>query len=446
MAGKGDILAGKAVVALGLKDNLTTQLKTAMGSFRAGLSSMATALAGPAAVGTAAFAAVTAAVTNYVSEGSAINDMSMRTGASAEQLQTWTFAAKQSGASAEDLEKALKKMSKNGLPPGEFERVGREIAGIQDPAERSARAMEMFGKSGTKLIPMFTDLNELTASSKALGPILSEDQVKAADALGDAFGALIESLKRMSQQFAATLGPHLIGPLQTAIGMVTAFSEMMSGKGTTFSGDLLDRFSQFSAMTADEFKGRGAAATNGFSKGRGPDMGGEDGAPGESKATSGLATQDQIIKSIIAGQRARFNLANQFATAEERHAQKMNELNQALIAVNRNRVLGMISPEEAAVEKQMLTVAMQRADAAERERRAKLVGKPEKQVAVNAELPEAFKPTFQTTSVNSAGAAMAMQSSSGGAKDVVKELREIRKVSIDFHRQALAKLGGPKAV
>jgi len=318
-----------------------------------------------------------------------------------------------------------------------------------DPAERSAKSMEMFGKSGTKLIPMFTELNSLTASSKLLGPILSAEQVKAADELGDAFGALVEQVKRMVQQVGAAFGPTLIKPIQTAIGMISALQDVMSGKGTQFSGDLLDRLAQFRLTSIEDFQKRGAMAAGGFSGAKGgADMTDGEGAPGESKATKGLATQDQIIKSIIAGQRARFNLANQFATAEERHAQKMAEFNNALIAINRNRVLNFISPEQAAAEKQMLMVAMQRAQAAENERRAKLEMKPEKQVAAKAGDPaEIFKPTYQGSIATSAGAAGLMQSQSGGAaKDIVKELRQIRQVSIVQHRETLAKLGGPKAI
>lgn len=452
MSGKGDILAGQAAVRLFLKDDMKTQLKTAMGNFRAGLSSMASALAGPAAVGSAAIAALGVAVNNYVAQGSEINDMSARTGASAAQLQHWSFAAKQSGASAEDLEKALRSAAKNGVGPGQFERVGKEIAGIKDPAERSSAAMEMFGKSGTKLIPMFNDLNALKASSNALGPVLSEEQVKAADALGDAFGAMTESLKRMANTFAATLGPHLLGPIQTAIGMITAFQDAIAGTGTDFSGDLLDRLAQFRRTSSADFQKRGAMAASGFLAGKGGAGGaGDEGEGGaEGKTNGALQSQDAIIKSILAGQRARFALANQFATAEERHAQKMNEFNQALIQLNRNRVTNFISPQEFAAEHQMLTVAMQRADAAERERRAREFARLHPGMDAKApdknKLPDKPEVSYSTSATTSAAGALAMSGggTQGLSKKIVDELKALRRESIAQHREALRAMG-PKA-
>ncbi len=377
MANRADIAAGQAYVKLALRDNEyhdgLARAKSAAVKFAANIKAAFMAAVGViGAIG----AAVASAVTSFVTAGSDFNDMSARTGASAEQLQHWTYAAKQTGASAEDLEKALRSAAKNGVGPGQFERVGQEIASIKDPAERSAKAMEMFGKSGTKLIPMFADLNALKAQSNALGPILTEDQVRTADALGDSFGALVEALKRIVQQIGAAFGPYLITALERTIGLITAAYDAATGRGTDFSGDLLDRLAQLRRMSMADFQQRGKLAVSNF-------RGGAGGSDDEDRRTDALSKQDDILKSIYAAEKRRASLVNEFATAEERYAAKLKEINGAIAEVNRNRVLGFISPEQAAAERRSLEIARMRAELAERERRSRGIGK-----AGAAEKPE----------------------------------------------------------
>lgn len=410
MAGKADILAGSAFVRLFLKDDLTNSLSRTV-------KSIGSAVAPFAALATAGFGAAAASVTQFVNAGSALNDMSGRTGASVKQLQELTFAAEQTGASAEDLEKALRAAAKNGVGPGDFERVGMEIASIPDPAERAAAAMETFGKSGTKLIPMFADLNNLKASSNALGSLLTEAEVRNADALGDAFGALVESLKRASQQFAATLGPHLIGPLQTAIGMVTALSDAISGKGTDFSGDLLDRLAQFRRMGLDEFKNRGKAATNAFTS-----MNNAGGADAEEKRTGEMGKQVDITKSILRAERERAALVNEFATKQEKFQQKLLEFNNALAQVNRNRITGFISPQQAAAERAALEEARRRFIAKEQQGNIKPADKPDAMLAGPSV-------EFKSQSTFAAFGALALGTSAGkGQQTMIAEHAKDRKV------------------
>lgn len=429
MAGKADIMAGSAFVRLFLKDDLTNSLSRTV-------KSIGSAIAPFAALATAGFGAAAASVTQFVNAGSAINDMSGRTGASAKQLQEWTFAASQTGASAEDLEKALRSAAKNGVGPGEFERVGMEIASIADPASRTAAALETFGKSGTKLIPMFADLNNLKASSAALGSLLTDEEVKNADALGDAFGALVEALKRASQQFAATLGPHLIGPLQTAIGMVTALSDAISGKGTDFSGDLLDRLAQFRRMGLDEFKNRGKAATNAFTT-----MNGVGGADPEEKRAAGMGKQADIMQTILRGERERASLVAEFATPQEKALKKLQEFNAALIQVNKNRVLGFISPQQAAAERAALEDARRRFIMQENQKGMK----PSKPDAVAMTGPNI---EFKTLTASSAFGALALQNGGGKQPALLAEAQKNRKVlerSIKI-LEAIERKSGPKAI
>lgn len=431
MAGRADILAGSAFVRLFLKDDLTNNLKRT-------ISTVATAVAPAVAAVAAAGAAAAAAVKQFTDFGSAINDMSMRTGANTTQLQEWTFAAEQTGASADDLEKALRAAAKNGVGPGDFERVGMEIASIPDPAERAASAMETFGKSGTKLIPMFADLNNLKASSRALGPLLSPDEVKAADALGDAFGALIETIKRMTMQVGAALGPHLIKPIQTAIGIITSLHDAVTGEGTQFSGDLLDRLAQFRRMSMSEFTARGAEGTGAFAGLRAAGAAGE----GEERRAAGLEKQFDITRSIIDAEKERRRLVDEFATPQERMLKKLQEFSAALTQVNKNRVLGFISPQQAAAERAALEQAQRRFLAQEAQKNFK-PGKPDATGLAGPSIEA------KTVSTFSAFGAMALATSAGkGQAALVAEHAKDRKLlerQIKLQEEMVRKLG-PRAI
>lgn len=106
--------------------------------------------------------------------------MSARTGISVESLSELGYAAQQSGTHMETLEGGVRKLQKFlvaaaqgsdsalsvlrdlGLtladlgrltPDQQFERIADRIARIPDPALRAATAMELFGKTGTALLP-----------------------------------------------------------------------------------------------------------------------------------------------------------------------------------------------------------------------------------------------------------------------------------------------------
>src|SRR4051812_34551393 len=112
MAGGADIKAGGAYVSLSTKDQgLSAGLSRAkdmLGGFAKGV-----AIVG-AATAAAAVGSIAVAVREFVSMGSALQDVSNRTGVSAENLSELQYAAEQSGASLEDVEKGLKRMAKNG--------------------------------------------------------------------------------------------------------------------------------------------------------------------------------------------------------------------------------------------------------------------------------------------------------------------------------------------
>lgn len=418
MAGRGDIKAGEAFVRLFLKDDLTRSLKTS-------LASVTTAAA-------AAGAALAGAMANYIAVGGQIDDLTARTGASTKQIQEWKFAAEQSGATAEDLEAALRKMAKNGMSPSDFEKLAASIAGIEDPGARAAAAMENFGKSGTKLLPMLRDLTDLKARSDAIGPILDPEDVALADRLGDSFGVLKESLSRLANQVAVAFGPVLQSSLEKAIGVVSMMAqgikEIREANKFGSGGDWLDKIVELEkSIVSGDWGARGKAATAGGGNfgGRSPDM--------EIVETKGA--EFDMTKSIIEAEKRRMALAREFMTERERFLEKEAQLQRAIAEVQRNKVTGFISPVQASLEKQALETALRRARGAEMERIAKLA--PKREAKPVEKIAEALGPQFAVSSATTAAGAFALQSGSANsiAGKSYSELREMKKHLAEISRR-----------
>ena len=398
----GAVRAGEAYVVISAKlDQLRADLKKVPAEVSGGLGKAFSGVLGSITPVTAAITAATAAfavgaksISEFVSVGSQINDMAARTGLATDELQHMKFAADQTGTSLEDIEKAARAFVKDGGNVKDFQSMGEAIASIRDPSERARMALDTFGKSGTKLLPMFQEFKSLKASSAALGPILTDAEVKTADALGDSFSALKESISRAMQQIGAALGPYLQNILDHLIGRVATLVDTLNalrnanpfGRG----GDILDVLASSGLYGSTESIGeRGRMARQSLAGSmRSPLAGGESDA--ETKAARDAATStDDIARSIDRANQARLSLIQSFENPAERFLRKQQEINNALAQLNRNRVLGFVSGGEAAGQRAGLEEALRRLQAEEMQRRAELfkpaeVAAMEKAVAVTS--------------------------------------------------------------
>lgn len=185
-------------------------------------------------------APIALAVRGFANAGRAINDMSLRTGIGAEALQELGYAAKLTGADAETLETGLRRMQKvidaaakgsksaqkvlgdlvdldalgRMSPEEQLLAIGDAISRIVDPTERAAAATAIFGRSGTRLIPMFAEgaakLAAMRKEARDLGLVMSAQDVRAADDLGDSFDTLWFMVKAASNAVGAALAPVLM--------------------------------------------------------------------------------------------------------------------------------------------------------------------------------------------------------------------------------------------
>jgi hypothetical protein len=242
-------------------------INRAQGSM-AGLGSMIQRVVGGAAV----FGALTAAAKGFYSAmeaGGALVDLSGQTGVAIDKLMVLQMAFDQAGMSAGDVQPVLAKLQKNvaeaasgsadaalkfaqmgvqieeiqGLSADEqLAKVGEAISNIQNPAQRSAMAMEVFGKSGAKLLSVFAaggmaDVEEnLGAQAK-----LMLENAGVFDRASDVLGTAGSKVRGLFVGMAAQVMPQFTGLIDELNKIdLTGIGESL-GDGIAVALELLER-------------------------------------------------------------------------------------------------------------------------------------------------------------------------------------------------------------
>ncbi len=240
MADTRGIRAGRAFVELGVSDKLTAGLRRAqkqLEAFGAGLRSIGTRLAG---IGVAAAAGLLGTAKVFSEMGDVLDKMSIRTGVSVEALSELGYAAELSGADLEALESGVRIMQRTlgeaaqgtssavealdrlglsaaqlaGLSPEQqFKVLADRISKVSDPTLRAAIAMEVFGKAGTKLLPLMADgaagIEAMQEEARRLGLTVSTETARDAAQLNDALGTLWKVVKQGVFTIGGALAPLL---------------------------------------------------------------------------------------------------------------------------------------------------------------------------------------------------------------------------------------------
>jgi hypothetical protein len=189
----------------------------------------------------------TSFVAGAASAVASVDDLSKRTGVSAQTLQAYQFAAEQSGVSVETFGKGIQKLGINlgeaqtgnksaiksfadlGLsveeltrlsPEQAFEKVAAAISQLPNPAQQAAAAVGVFGKSGAELVPVFQEgagfLAEMRAEAERLQLVLSKDQVQGLATLDDSISKVSASFKSLQARIVAELAPSLVRAAESA--------------------------------------------------------------------------------------------------------------------------------------------------------------------------------------------------------------------------------------
>lgn len=189
------------------------------------------------ALGTAARTG--AEVFDVLTSGAAkFQDLAEDSGATAEAIASLQVSATGAGVEIESVVGSINKMTKGlvgvddeskaagaalkalGLnvaefkkldPVAQYEAVGKALAGFEDGASKTAVAMALFGKAGAEQLRVFKDLE----AQGGRQVILTQKQIEAADAYGDAIATAGAQL-RLYAQAAATQALPALSDLSTA--------------------------------------------------------------------------------------------------------------------------------------------------------------------------------------------------------------------------------------
>jgi hypothetical protein len=118
----------------------------------------------------------------------------------------------------------LQKMS----PDQQFEAIGKAIAGISDPSERSAASMGIFGKSGARLLAFFNDFNgSIETAKQEVGSYadLMDSKSRAFDELGDS----VSAIGKKFVQFTS-------GLIEDTLPLFQEFADKLKGMNATDAG------------------------------------------------------------------------------------------------------------------------------------------------------------------------------------------------------------------
>ena len=208
------------------------------------------------AAGAAVAGAIALSVTSFAKAGDEIQKMGLRTGFTTESLSELKFALEQSGSNIEGFEKGIRRMSsfiadgRDGLtettraldtlgiqvddftgksPEDSFDILAQALAGVTDATMQSALAQDIFGRSGTALIPLLKQgeqgIAALRQEAHDLGIVFDQDAANAAARLVDAQNTLTKSIDGVKFAMAEGLAPAISGIAETLAVTVSKVSE-----------------------------------------------------------------------------------------------------------------------------------------------------------------------------------------------------------------------------
>jgi hypothetical protein len=204
---------------------------------------------------------ITSLVTSVNSSLSSLDDLSARTGISVESLQGYSFAAKLAGVDTEQFGTAVQKLSVNigkaapgdtldkslksiGLsvkevralaPEQQFSAIASAISELPTAADRAAAAVEIFGKQGAALAPLFREgassIDELRLEAEQLGAIVNETQVGNIGDMNDAFDMVLATVQGITGQVIGNLAPAVTDVADQFLEFVKGFNGNEGGTG-----------------------------------------------------------------------------------------------------------------------------------------------------------------------------------------------------------------------
>ena len=264
------------------------------------------ALAG-AAAGVAGLALSYRGLKDALDLGGRLSDVAANTGLTAGEAMVMERAFSDAGLSGEKLQGTITKMQKSivegrdglmtyrrafegiglsvddlaGMSPAEqFKAIQSALSGMSDPAERSARAMQIFGRSGAELGALFSDSGAMSKAAESVGDqaAIMDKSAAAFDRSSDLLGGMGKKIQGFFVGMASSVNSVLLPVLeemnkvdfakigeqvgiavamiveafgQNKIGEILAHSLMIAGK--SFMNFLINGFLGLAKMVAAMF-------------------------------------------------------------------------------------------------------------------------------------------------------------------------------------------------
>ena len=231
MPGAGQEYLRELLTFLGFDLN-ETGFKKADGAFKSLIGLSAELVSRTIGVGAELFSVAVQAA----EAGDAIRDTAIALGLTVSEVQELSYAASQSGVAFQELETALRNqqreadearrgnkeardtferlgkgmlelVEKGTKTPELFEAVADRMAAIEDPAERTALALKLFGRSGLTLVPLLKEgaagIQAMRARMRELG-VITQEEADLSDAFNDSLaeGAIVAKVVKNRFGFA----------------------------------------------------------------------------------------------------------------------------------------------------------------------------------------------------------------------------------------------------
>lgn len=165
---------------------------------------------------------ITGAIASGLEYASSLGEVAQQLGVTTTALQTYRYAATQVGLSQDEMDASLARLTRsigdasNGTGPAAkaFQQLGislrdsngnllsterampliaEALTKVQDPAQKAAILVDLFGKSGQKLLPLLSEgargIDALNEAAKKTGTILTPEQIAKADEAMDKWAA-----------------------------------------------------------------------------------------------------------------------------------------------------------------------------------------------------------------------------------------------------------------
>lgn len=212
-------------------------------------------------------ASLFAIVKTTADAGDKFQEMAQKVGVSVEGLQKLSYAADLAGVNQEGLGTSLKFLNKNlvearggskelskafktlKIDPKKmkdteeaFIKIGGAIGGLKDQQQKTALALQIFGRSGSDLIPLFNDGEDaIRAMGKELedmGGIIGTDLAKRSDQFNDNLGRMLKWLSALKTVIGVELLPIFEEMVVSTLEWFSANKELIKLKIREFAQEL----------------------------------------------------------------------------------------------------------------------------------------------------------------------------------------------------------------